>query len=287
MLSCCWPVTGMTRCGMRKRCGDSFVATRSFAKVAILGLLVLGAAMSTLVAAPIPVRFSEGSIHGFLALRSIDGKLVAEGDLLQIARGGKFEKRMVFHFKDGSMLEESVVFTQQIVYTLQSYKLVQRGPVFTEDIEISMDRATGKYSVKTKAHMDGRETVLEGTLELPPDVYNGMILSVVKDLPQGASETVHFVAFTPEPRLIQLAMAPVGEHKVLVGDLAKTAVHYVLKPQPGIWLKLFATLLGRMPPDEHVWILMDDVPAFVRFEGPLYPTGPAWRIQLTSPRWPQ
>jgi hypothetical protein len=272
---------------MRKRPDDSRLATRSFAKVLVLGPLVLGAALGTLVAAPVPVRFVEGSLHGFLALRSIDGALVAEGDLLQFARGGQFEKRMVFRFKDGSVLEESVVFTQQVVYTMQSYRMLQRGPIFTEDIEVSLERATGKYSVKTKSHKDGRETVHEGKLELPPDVYNGLILSIVKDLPPKARETIHFVAFTPEPRLIQLAVVPVGEQQVLVGNLAKTAIHYVLKPQLGIWLKLFATVLGRMPPDEHVWILMDDVPAFVRFEGPMYPTGPVWRIQLTSPRWPE
>ena len=28
-----------------------------------------------------------------------------------------------------------------------------------------------------------------------------------------------------------------------------------------------------------------DVPAFVKFEGPLSMNGPAWRIELTSPRW--
>ena len=262
----------------------------SFTKQATLGRLVFVAALLwpiPLSAAPVPVRFVEGSLHGFLSLRSIDGALVAEGDLLQVARGGEIEKRMVFRFKDGSLLEESVVFTQQIVYTMQSYRLLQRGPIFTEDIEISLARATGKYRVKTKAHKDGREAMHEGTLDLPLDVYNGLILSIVKDLREGASETIHFVAFTPEPRLIQLAVAPAGEQRVLVGDLAKTAIHYVLKPQLGIWLTLFATLLGRMPPDEHVWIITDDVPAFVRFEGPLYPTGPVWRIQLTSPRWPQ
>ena len=260
----------------------------SFTKVATLGLLVLGTALGTLVAAPIPVRFAEGVTHGFLLLRSLDGALLATGDLLQIARGGKVEKRMVFQFKDKSVFEESVVFTEQGVYTMQSYHLLQRGPMFTEDIEISLERATGKYRVKTKARKDGREKTLEGTLlELPPDVYNGMILTVVKDLPKGVSETVHYVAFTPEPRLIQLELAPAGEQKVLVGELTKTAVHYVLKPQLGIWLKFFATLLGRVPPDEHVWIIPDDVPAFVRFEGPLYSTGPVWRIELTSPRWPK
>lgn len=267
--------------------GRLTVVTRSFPKGAIIFLMVLVAVMGGLVAATVPVRFAEGSLHGFLALRSIDGALVAEGDLLQIDRGGEVEKRMSFRFKDGSVLEESVVFTQQSVYTLQSYRMLQRGPIFTEDIEISMTRATGRYHVTTRSHEDGRETVHEGTLELPPDVYNGLILSVVKDLPKGAIETIHFVAFTPEPRLVQLALAPVGEQTILVGNLSKTAIHYVLKPKLGMWLTFFATVVGRMPPDNHVWILMDDVPAFVRFEGPLYPTGPVWRIQLTSPRWPE
>jgi hypothetical protein len=109
----------------------------------------------------------------------------------------------------------------------------------------------------------------------------------VKNLAKGASETVHIVAFTPTPRLIKLELAQVGEHKVLVGELAKTASHYVLKPRLGTWLKLFATLLGRMPPDYHAWVLTDEVPAFVRFEGPLYTGGPIWRIEVTSPRWPE
>jgi len=258
----------------------------SFRKVATLGLLALGTAQGTLFAAPIPVRFAEGVTHGFLLLRSLDGALLATGDLFQIVRGGEVQKRMVFHFKDGSLFEESVVFTEQGVYTLLSYRLLQRGPVFDEDIEISLECATGKYRVTTTAHEDGREETLEGTLELPADVYNGMILTVVKDLPKGATETVHYVAFTPTPRLIQLELAPAGEQTVLVGELAKTAVHYVLKPQLGMWLKLFATVLGRVPPDYHAWFVTDEVPAFVRFEGSLYTPGPVWRIELTSPRWP-
>ena len=85
----------------------------------------------------------------------------------------------------------------------------------------------------------------------------------MKDLPKATSETVHYVAFTPAPRLIKLEMAPAGEQKVMVGELPKTAVRYVLKPQLGICLKVFATLLGRMPPDEHVWIVPDKAPSVV------------------------
>jgi hypothetical protein len=140
--------------------------------------------------------------------------------------------------------------------------------------------------VKTTSHKDGREKTLEGTFDLPLDVYNGMVVTVAKNLPKGASETVHVVAFTPKPLLIALELAPAGEHQVLVGQLTKTAIHYVFKPRLGIVLKLFATLLGRVPADYHAWIVTDEVPAFVRFVGPLYLRGPVWRIELASPRWP-
>ena len=54
---------------------------------------------------------------------------------------------MVFRFKDRSLYDETVVFTQERVFTMQSYRLVQRGPAFTEDTEISLERG-----VDTKQH---------------------------------------------------------------------------------------------------------------------------------------
>jgi hypothetical protein len=256
----------------------------------LLGLLLLATVLPwprSLAAATVPVRFVEGVTRGFLLLRTVNGVLIAQGDLLQVVRGGEVDSRMIFRFKDGSVFDETVWFTQQSVFTMQKYHLVQRGPAFTEDSEISMERAVGRYRIKTKARKDGREEVLDGMLDLPPDVYNGMVLTVAKNLPKGASETIHIVAFTPTPRLIQLELTPAGEQKVLVGELAKTATHYVLKPHLGIWLKLFATILGRVPPDYHAWIVTDEVPAFVRFEGPLSTTGPVWLIELAIPRWPE
>jgi hypothetical protein len=254
-----------------------------------LGVVVLAVSLlwpSSLAARPVPVRFVEGVTHGFLVLRTVKGVLLAQGDLLQIVRGGEVESRMVFRFKDGSLFDETVVFTQQRVFTLRSYRLIQRGPAFTEDTDVTLDRATGKYRVQTKARNDGREEVLDGALDLPPDVYNGMVVTIAKNLPKGGSETVHIVAFTPTPRLIQLEVAPAGEQKVVVGELAKTAVRHVFTPKLGIWLKLITKLLGREPGDYYAWIVPDEVPAFVRFEGPLYTPGPIWRIEQTTPRWP-
>ncbi|MGA9750667.1 MAG: hypothetical protein WBS54_02650 [Acidobacteriota bacterium] len=251
--------------------------------IVVLGVLFGSRPLS---AAPIPVRFAEGSIHGFLVLRTQEGRFLAQGDLLEVVRGADIQKTTVFRFADGSLFKETVVFTQQGVYTLQSYRLEQRGPAFTEDTTLFLERATGKYRVETRSHAGGPEKVLEGTLDLPPDVYNGMIPTIVKDIPKGASETVHFVAFMPEPRIIQLEITPSGEQKLMVGKDTMTAVHYVLKAKLGTWLKIFATLLGRTPKDAHAWVIDGDVPAFVGFEGQLYPADPVWRIELLSPTLP-
>lgn len=257
--------------------------------MALASLAVVTAAMAQQRArriepAAIPVRYTEGTVHGFLALRTAAGALLAHGDLLQVVRNGGIESRMVFHFPNASVFEETVTFTQHHVFTMQSYHLVQSGPAFADDIEVSLSRS-GQYVVKTRSHEDGREKQYAGTLDLPPDVYNGMVITIAKNLSGRDTETVHIVAFTPKPRIIRLQFAPSGSQRVLLGQHAETAVHFALKPRLGALVGLFAALVGRTPPDSQLWIVTDDVPAFVRFEGPLY-SGPVWRIDLASPRWP-
>lgn len=55
------------------------------------------------MAEPVTVHHAEGLVHGFLALRTLDGSLLADGDLVQGARGDRVTIRLVFHFKDGSL----------------------------------------------------------------------------------------------------------------------------------------------------------------------------------------
>ena len=66
----------------------------------------------------------------------------------------------------------------------------------------------------------------------------------------------------------------------------RRATHYVVKAEIGGLAGLLAPLVGKQPPDTHVWILEGPAPAFVKSEGPLFYGGPLWRIELTSPVWP-
>lgn len=211
------------------------------------------------------------------------GARIASGDFMQLPEEGGIRCRTIFYFKDGSYHEESALFTQKGNFELQSYRLIQKGPSFEKGMEVSLDREKGTYRVKVKGK---EEKVLEGKLDFPADLYNGMVPTVLKNMKKGARNTVHFVAFTPTPRVVELEMVPSGDEKVLVGDRERNATHYVVKPRLGI-LKVPAMLTGRTPPDNHIWTIMEDVPAFVRFTGPLANGGPVWRVELTSPRWPK
>jgi hypothetical protein len=224
---------------------------------------------------PIAVKYTEGITRGFPVLRALNGEKLAQGDLVQIPRGGDVvESRLVFRFKDGSLHDERVVFSQRDVFTLLSYRIVQQGPSFPEALEASVDRATGRYDVRYRGDEDSPEEILSGDFTLPPDVYNGLLSMLMKNLPAGDSTVVQIVAFTPKPRLVKMLLAPTAEDPLQVNEAAVVATRFLVRPQLG----LFAALLVADVPDLKCWIAGGEAPAFLRFEGPLYFMGPIWRI---------
>jgi hypothetical protein len=244
-------------------------------KFLVATLVALGLAASVpAFAEPVSVQFTEGIGHAFPVLRSAGGEKLAQGELTQIPRGDRVENRLVFKFKDGSLYDERVVFSQKDVFALVSYQIVQRGPSFPESIEATVDRETGRYEVRYKGDEDAPEEILTGKIELPGDVYNGLLGTLMKNLPAGTSTTVQIIAFTPRPRLVKMLLTPGGSETVMMGDTAVPAIRYLVKPQLG----LFASLLVTDLPDVKMWILGGEAPAFLKFEGPLFFMGPIWKI---------
>ncbi len=235
---------------------------------------------------PIAVRFPQGMSHGFLLVHSLSGEPIGQGEVTQIVNQAHLvESHLRIDFKDGSLHDETVVFSQQRVFTLIRYHLTQQGPLFSEQLDASIDRQTGTYQVRWQ---DGRRTdgeTVSGEFELPNDVYNGMLVTVLVNLPSAASERVQIVSFTPRPQLTKLELRFQGEQTAHVGDQHRTAHKYVFKPDIGKLRLFFGRLLGKLPDDFHYacWILADEVPSLVRFEGPLQLKGPVLHIELVSP----
>jgi len=237
-------------------------------------------------AGTVAVRYPEGVSHGFLVLRTLEGKPIADGDSTQVARGDRVTSRMRIRFKDGSTYEETTVFSQQGVFRLLSDHVLQRGPTFKRPMETEIDAASGQ--VKVRYTDDGKEKVLTERLELPPDVANGILFTLLKNVQRRApGTTVSYVAATPKPRLVHLDIYPQGQEPFSIGSYSHKAIHYVVKVKIGGVAGLVAHLLGKRPPDTQAWVLADDAPAFVRSDGPLYVDGPIWRMELAVPAaWP-
>jgi hypothetical protein len=238
-------------------------------------------------AATVDVRHAEGLVHGFLVLRTLGGDTLADGDLIQVARGDRVTSRLVFRFKDASVHDETAVFSQRGTFRLLNDHLVQKGPAFQHPMEVSIDGSTGQVTVRTTDD-DGKEKVVTERLDLPPDLANGLVLTLLKNIRSDAAQTkVSMVAATPKPRLVKLAITPQGQQPFSIGGSSRKATHYVVKVEIGGAAGLVAPLLGKQPLDTHVWILDGEAPAFVKSEGPLSFGGPVWRIELVSPVWPR
>jgi hypothetical protein len=230
----------------------------------------------------VAVRYPEGVAHGFLVLRTQDGKPIADGDSTQVTRGGRVTNRMRFRFTDGSIYEETTVFSQHGTFRLLSDHVLQKGPTFKRPMETAIDATSGQVTVRYTD--DGKEKVLTERLELPPDVANGILFTLLKNVQRGAPKTtVSYVAATPQPRLVNLEIIPQGQKPFSIGSYSHKAIHYVVKVKIGGVAGLIARLVGKQPPDTQAWVLGDDAPAFVRSDGPLYGDGPIWRMELAIP----
>src|ERR1700737_2862461 len=164
----------------------------------------------------ITVRHREGLLHGFLLLRTEEGATIAIGDWTQAAQGDRITSDLIFHFKDGSLYQETTVFSQRGKFQLLKHHLVQKGPAFKHPSETWLDASTGQFTVRYQED-DGKEKNISERVQLPVDVANGMVTTLLKNVPANTQQTtLCMVVATPEPRTIKLAITLQGEEPVLV-----------------------------------------------------------------------
>jgi hypothetical protein len=237
-----------------------------------------------LSAEPIPVRYPEGTTHGFLALRTLDGKLLASGELTEVLHGNQVLSHLVFRFKDGSVDDDTAVFSQAGTFRLISDHHVQKGPSFPHPTNVLLKASTGQVTVHYKDK--DRDQVENHHLDLPPDLANGMILNLLKNISPDTRETkVSYVGASPKPRVVHLSIKPNAEETFSVAGARHKATLFVVKVEIGGIAGMLAPLLHKQPADSKIWVVHEGAPAFVRADGALYVGGPIWSIQITGPEW--
>jgi len=187
----------------------------------------------------------------------------------------------MLRFADGSVHDEVTTYLQHGVFRLEKYRLTQRGPSFP-GAEISFDRKGRHYQAKVRDRIGGAEETASGEFDVPVDLYNGMVLTLLKNLPPGKGVTGQLAVFTPKPRLLRLELSREGEDRVAFAGDPKPATRYLVHMEIGGLTGVIASLIGKNPPVLRYWLATGDVPAFVRFEGAMFLNGPVWRVEMAG-----
>lgn len=253
---------------------------RTYQRLLIFAAILL--TTTSLVADSVSVRRFQGTLHGFLVLRTLDGNVLAIGDLVQVAHGDRVVSDLTYRFRDGSLDEETTVFTQHKIFQLISDHHIQRGPSFPKPLDVLVNAATGQVTSRDK---DSKIT--QDHFDLDPDVCNGLPMTLLLNLdPAGPPTRLSMVAPTSKPRLVHLVVTSDGEENFSIGGVRHKATNFRIKIELGGIAGAVAPIVGKQPADVHVWVLGGEAPAFVKEEGQFYEGGPIWRVELISPVFP-
>jgi hypothetical protein len=232
----------------------------------------------------VKVRHREASSRGFVVLKSEKGATLASGEFSEVSRGDSIKSRLVFYFRDGSVDDETSIYSQRSDFRLISDRHVQRGPSFPDPCEVTIDAQSQQVSIR--AFSQGNAEVKTEHIEMPPDLANGLLFNLIANLRKDAPRLeVSYLSTSRKPRMVKLAITLEKEEPFTVAGRRLKALKWDVKPELGGLTGIVAPMIGKQPPDLHVWIAEGGVPAIVRVDAALYTGGPIWSIQLASPAW--
>jgi hypothetical protein len=230
------------------------------------------------------VRYRAGTEHGFVVLHDLAGALLANGEITQVPYQDRIKVRLLLHFRDGSIDDETTVYSQRDTFHLISDRLQQSGKSFPNPCDVKVDVRAQQVSVR--AVSKGKPVVTTEHMDLSPDLANGMLFALIQNLQADAGHLeVPYLAMQAKPRMVKLAIAQQGAEPFKVAGHTYQAMKYVVKVNLGGLAGIVAPMIGKQPPDTYVWVTEGGVPAVVRVQGPLYIDGPIWNIQMASPTW--
>jgi hypothetical protein len=228
-----------------------------------------------------------GELHAFLLLRDDKGAIIGTGDTTNVRVGKAWKTRLTLHFKDGSLDDETAVYAQGATLRLISDHHVQKGPSYPKPMDMTIDVA--KQMVTWHEFKDGKDDgVKTDSVKVPADSANGILAIVMQNLPKGTADTkVGYIAATPKPRVVAMAIHPDGQDHFEVGGAQRDALKYRIHIELGGVVGVIAPIIGKAPADLFVWTVPGEVQTFLRLSGQLAVDGPIWSIELSSPTWPR
>ena len=232
---------------------------------------------------PVPARLKQGVGHIFLLILDENGKMLAEGESLQMVKGYTVTTHTMFHFRDGSIDDETTIFEQRVNLRVLSDDHLQKGPAFPHPMEIRIEAVQGRVIVHDLE--SGKTSTHE--MKIPFDLANGIVTQVLQNISPDTAETkVSYVLPTSKPRLATLVISRSGEDAYTLGGERQTAKKLELKVDLGGVAGLIAPMIGKEPKPTYAWMAGGHVPMFIRIQTQFYEGAPLWTIEQTAPVWP-
>ena len=232
---------------------------------------------------PVALKHMEGDVHAFLTISDDAGKLIGYADEVNVRAGRSWRSRLTIHFKDGSLADETALYTQGASLHLLTDHLVEKGPSFPRPTDLTID--TAKQQVVYHQEKDGKDELKTDAMELPADLANGILPMLLQNLSREQGEIkVGYVVMTPKPRLVRFAIHPDGQESYRAGT-GRSANHFRIHIDIGGIQGMVAPVIGKEPADMEAWVSAGEAPTFLRLHAFLYDGGPLWTLQLASPEW--
>ena len=251
-----------------------------------LTLLTVTLATHPTLADPIPVKHAQGMVHGFLTIHSGAGLTIGYGEFTQTTDGDRITDRLVYHFRDGSLDDETTIFTQHETFKFVSDRHIQRGPFFPIQSELNVD-AGGSVTLHS-IDKQGKSQDTTTHMDLGTDISNGMIGTLLINIPPNAPDFKLGVVVPAQgkPRLIHFAVSSAGQQSFSVVGYPRKASVFRMKPEIGGIEGVLAPIVNKQPPDIVIWVLEGDAPLFVREVGQLSEDGPIVSIEFAGATFP-
>ena len=241
----------------------------------------LAVALTVAAAAPtraIESKVFETAVRGFPVMRDASGQRIADGNFVQWIEKDRLHVQITYVGDSGRRMEETIVLRQrpELVQELWRWRELEHGkPVRTFEVNLATGAATADKLEK------GEMKHWSDTLDVSPgNTFAGFGFSMAakalrERLVKGETVELKAVGFTPQPKVVTVALSYGGRDSVRMAGRTIAADHYVVHPKIPAVAKLFVKV-----PDAHIWLTTPPA-GFLRYEGALAEPGDAMiRIDL-------
>ncbi len=229
----------------------------------VILIVIALAVFATMPARAIEWKQFETAVRGYPVMRDASGSRIADGNFVQWIQ-------ITYVSDNGRRFEETIVMQQrpELVQTRWKWRELQRAkPIRAFEINFTSGAATAMKEEK------GEMKRWSDTLDVSRGTtFAGFGFSMAaKALRERliAGETVDLkaVGFTPQPKVVTVALSYGGRDTVRMSGRTIPADHFIVHPKIPAIAKLFVKV-----PDAHIWLTTPPA-GFLRYEGALAEPG--------------